>query len=169
MRGSDNYPITNFCLANGNATTSIDALLTTSHLGMMGGGDQSAGYLRRTNEYECYPPTVTGDPRAQIEIDGNDGDIVMISETVNLESYIYVGGGFGVPNRVILADSNIDASNTARVYVEVLTPGASYTSMSGTAYLLPESDGGAGPLAANAALLVMLGLRRYGAPRTFRC
>ena len=166
MRGSDNYPISNFCLANGDATTSIDAQLTTTHLGMMGGGDQSVGYLRKTNEYGCYPPTVTGDRHAQIEIDGNDGDMVIVSETVNLQSYILVGGGTGVPNRVILADSNINAFNTARVIVEVLTPGASYTSMSGTVYQLPESGGGAGPLAADAALLVLLVLRRSVGPRT---
>jgi hypothetical protein len=161
MRGSDDYPITNFCLANGDATTRIHALLTTTHVPMMpgGGGDQSLEYLRTTNE--CSAPTVIGDPSAQIEIDGNDGDLVLLSETVDLQSYIYVGGGFGLPNRVIYSNSDINAFNTARVIVEVLTPGASYTSLSGTVYELPESDGSAGSLAASAALLMLLGVRRH--------
>lgn len=159
--GSGDYPINNCLLANGDARTSIDTLLTTNHVPMMpgpGGGEQSAAYLRTTNE--CSAPTVSGDPNASIEIDGTDGDFVMISGTVDLQSYIYVGGGLGVPNRVTLAESNIDAFNTARVIVEVLTPGASYTSMSGTVYELPETDDTAGALAAGAALIVLFGLRR---------
>lgn len=166
MRGSDNYPIVNFCLANGDATTSIHALLTATHVPFFpgpGGGEQSLEYLRATNE--CSAPTVTGDPSAHFEIDGNDGDMVLLSETVDLQSYIYAGGGFGVVNRVILANSDINAFNTARVIVEVLTPGASYTSMSGAVYELPESGGSTGPLVASAALLMMFGLRIGPRPR----
>jgi len=160
--GSDNYPVTNFCLANGDATTSLGAVLSTTHLGV-GGGDQSVGYLRRTNE--CSAPVISGDPLSSIVIDGNDGDFVHVGQTLTIESYSYMGGGNGLPNRVIYANSYVDASNTAHVFVDVLTPGASFTSASGATYQVPESRGPAGQLA---ALLVVLGLRRSVGPRTQR-
>jgi hypothetical protein len=162
IRGSDNYPVTNFCLANGDATTSLSTVLSTTHLGI-GGGDQSVGYLRRTNE--CSAPVVTGDPLSFIVIDGHDGDFVHVGQTLSIESYAYMGGGNGLPNRVTYANSWVDASNTAEVFVDVLTPGASFTSASGATYQVPESSGPAGQLA---ALLVVLGLRRSVGPRTQR-
>lgn len=155
IRGTDNHPVTNFCLANGDATTSLNVVLSTTHLGMTGGGDQSVGYLRRTNE--CSAPVITGDPLSSIVIDGHDGDFVHVGQTVTIDSYSYMGGGFGLPNRVTYANSYVDASNTARLFVDVLTPGASFTSTSGATYQVPESSGPAGQLA---ALLVVLGLRR---------
>jgi hypothetical protein len=162
IRGSDNYPVTNFCLANGDATTSLSTVLSTTHLGI-GGGDQSVGYLRRTNE--CSAPVVTGDPLSFIVIDGHGGDFVHVGQTLSIESYAYMGGGNGLPNRVTYANSWVDASNTAEVFVDVLTPGASFTSASGATYQVPESSGPAGQLA---ALLVVLGLRRSVGPRTQR-
>lgn len=162
MFGSDKYPIADFCLANGDGTTGIAAFLDATHIpltpGGPGGGEQSASYLRRTNE--CTAPLESGDPRTVIQINGTDGDLVMLSQTLTLDSYVYAGGGFGLPNRVILSRSIINAANSAHTYVEVLTPGGSFTSASGSLYQVPESGNGAGTLSADAALLVVLGLRR---------
>lgn len=113
-------------------------MLSTSHLGI-GGGDQSVGYRRETNE--CSAPVITGDPFSSIVIDGNDGDFVHVGQTLTIESYSFMGGGNGVPNRVIYAEASVDASNTAQVFVDVLTPGASFTSASGATYQVPESSG----------------------------
>ncbi len=166
IRGSDNYPITNCFLANGDATTSFRVELNTTHIPGMpspGGGEQSVQYSRRTNE--CSAPLISGEPNSSIVIDGIDGDFVQVGQSFTIESYSYMGGGNGLPNRVIYANSWVDVSNTAELFVDVLTPGASFTSASGATYQVPESSGPAGQLA---ALLVVLGLRRSVGPRTQR-
>src|SRR5262245_56937572 len=68
IRGSDNYQVGDHCLANGDATTRLDAVLSANQ--------QSVEFSRQTNE--CSAPVVVGLRHDGIEIDGNDGDLVHI-------------------------------------------------------------------------------------------
>jgi hypothetical protein len=117
VRGSDNYPVTNCLLANGDATTRFGVELNTNHIPGMpspGGGEQSVQYSRRTNE--CSAPVISGEPFSSIVIDGIDGDFVQVGQSVNIESYSYIGGGNGFPNRAIYANAWVDASNTTDLF-----------------------------------------------------
>jgi hypothetical protein len=144
------------CLANGNATTHVDATLLAY---VVAGGNQgNVGYGRSTSE--CGAPQVTGTPIGSVTINATDGDTVRVSHVIGLITYSSMGGGIAAPNRALSSNAFLDASNTALVFVEVLTPGASYTSASGTVYPVPEAE--FADAAACFALLLALWLRRPG-------
>jgi len=144
------------CLANGDATTSIGANMVVS---VLGGDFGSVGYNRFTSE--CGPAQIIGSPTDTVTVTGSDGDAVTMGQVVTLTSYARLDGGPGTnPNRARAADALLDASSTALLYVEVLTPGASYTSASGTIYATPEVGDTAGGMAAFATLLAASRLRR---------
>ena len=94
-----------------------------------------------------------------------DGDTATIWHGITVDAYARADGGEGGvahPNRARTADALLDASSTAKLYVEVLTPGATYASASGTVYEVPEASAGAEATAALASLLVATRLRRRG-------
>jgi hypothetical protein len=146
----------NPCLANGDARTQVDAVLTVFILD--GGDEGSVGYDRFATE--CGAPQINGSPIDTVTVTGTDGDIVRVSQGVTLDSYARMDGGLGTnPNRARSADALLDASSTAHLYVEVLTPGASYASSSGTIYATPEIGASAAGVTAFAALAATRRLR----------
>ena len=145
------------CLANGDATTHLEAL--TSATALTSGGYGSATYARLTNE--CSGPIVTGSPIGTFTITADDAERVNFGQGVTLDVHAYMGAGLGTnPNRALAADALLDASSTAHLYVEVLTPGASYETGSGTVYETPETDAAASAGAALALLGAVARRRR---------
>jgi hypothetical protein len=149
------------CLANGQAHTQLNANLQVTTLTGTGGGLAQYGHIT----HSCNPPQTTGSPTRTLTVNVPDGDTATISHGITVDAYARADGGEGGvahPNRARTADALLDASNTAKVYVKVLTPGATYASASGTVYEVPEAGVGAGAAAALASLLAATGLRRLG-------
>ena len=77
--------------------------------------------------HSCNGRQVTGSPVAALALaDVPDGDTVSIGFDMPVDAYAIANGGEGGlahPNRVRSADALLDASNTAKLYVTVLTPG----------------------------------------------
>lgn len=140
------------CLANGHGRTQLDASLLVSTLDGTGGG--LSQYARDTQT--CQTPQIIGVATDTVVVNVPDGKTASIGAVLSVNAYARQDGGEGGlahPNRARSADALLDASSTAHLYVEVLTPGATYSSASGTIYEVPEVGAGAGAAAAVASLL----------------
>jgi MYXO-CTERM domain-containing protein len=149
------------CLANGHARTQVDATLAVTTFTGTGGGLAQYGHTT----HSCNAPVTIGAPTGTVTATATDGNVITFSQSLLVDAYARADGGEGGvahPNRARSADALVDASSTAKLYVEVLTPGATYTSASGTVYEVPEPRGGG--VAALAALLAT-GVRRRRSSR----
>jgi len=147
------------CLANGHGRTELEASLSVTSLDGTGGG--LSQYARDTQT--CQTPQIIGLPTDTLVVNVPDGKTARFYEVLSVTAYARQDGGEGGlahPNRVRSADALLDASNTAKLYVMVLTPGATYTSASGTTYEVPESGAQASAAAAILSLLATTRLRR---------
>lgn len=125
-----------------------------------------------TSEIEQYgysdtacvdPPQVIGSPAGTFPLTVNPGATVAVFQVITLLAAARADGGPGSPTRIFDSSALLDASSTARFFVEVLTPGASYTSASGTVYPTPEAQhGGAAAAVSALALLWRRRARRSG-------
>jgi hypothetical protein len=152
------------CLANGQATVLLNAsLIVFAPLAAVGDLTQFARFGSA-----CNPFQNTGSPVAGFTLNLHDGDLVNVGQNLVLDVSSSINGGLGPPsnpNRVLDAAVLLDASTTAKLFVQVLTPGASYTSASGTVYPVPEPGGALpAPVALAAALGLALRRRATSAP-----
>jgi hypothetical protein len=148
------------CLANAVASILLNATLTASG----SGGQSDLTQLGRFGN-ACQPVQDNGSPIDTITLTVLDGQTISVGQGLSVQVQARMDGGLGTPNRATSVLSLLDASNTARTYVEVLTPGASYTSASGTVYPTPEPGGAAGGIAALTGLAL---LARGGASQPSR-
>jgi len=132
---------------------------TTSNMGSE--AHASVGTLKGLTSAHSDSAGAYVDATDTVTVSGTDGDELTLAQAVTLDSHARQDGGLGLPtnpNRARSADALLDASNRALLYIEVLTPGASYTSASGTVYAVPEVA--ASDAAALASLLAACRLSR---------
>jgi hypothetical protein len=147
------------CLANGHARTELEASLLVSTNDGTGGG--LSQYARDTQT--CQTTAIIGAPQDTLVVNVPDGKTATVSGSLTVTAYARQDGGEGGlahPNRARSADALLDASSTAKLYVEVLTAGATYVSASGTIYAVPEAAASGATAAALASLLAARMRRR---------
>lgn len=121
----------------------------------------------------CLPLQGTGSPIRSVTLSLHTGDKINFNQVLQTQITAQTNGGLGLPtnpNRVLDASATLDASHSARLYIDVTTPGASYSAVSGTIYPAPE-PGSVSSLAAGFALLAarMRRSSRGRAPGRFAC
>jgi hypothetical protein len=141
------------CLSNGEARAQLDVGAAVAPLGG-GSGGGNVGYDR--TERECGAAQVTGTPGHTFNVVAHDGERVNFGQSMILNVTAVTGGGPGtIANRGLGAGALLDALSTSKFYIEVLSPGASYLSGSGTVYDTPEPNGAGSAVAAVAALAAL--------------
>lgn len=153
------------CLANGASTIRLNSSIGASSLFTSDFGVDSfsrAGSVGGVGS-GCVALHDTGSPYGSITLNLHVGDMVNFYQSLQTFAEIRLDGGLGAPtnpNRALEADSVLDASNTAKLYIDVLTPGASYTTASGTVYRTPEPSLALGLPAGILVLISLSGARR---------
>jgi hypothetical protein len=148
------------CLANGQATTHLEATLSATVVAPSLGDSGLVQYARSTQTKPCNPPIVVGSPTMSFTIVANTGDRVNIDQGLFIDVHAQNGAGPIVATRTLSADGVVDASSTGHLYVQVLTAGATYSSASGIVYEVPEADASSGIATALASLLAARMRRR---------
>lgn len=135
------------CLANASADVLLHASLVAS--GPRAGASGSAQFTRHGRVGAagggCLALGDTGSPFGVVVLDLQVGDQITIAHSLDVTSAVQLDGGLGSPTnpeRALAVSTLIDAYNTARLYIDVPTPGASYASASTTIYPSPEPEFG---------------------------
>jgi len=151
----DKPPPADPCKANARASTQLQAL--TSANAATSGSSASLSYV--VSHDPCLGSTTSGSPASSATIVGQDGEQVTVGAYVllHVDANIFGLTSPTFPESVHEALAEIDASHTSQFSIVPVTPGASYTSQSGTVYsTVPEADAEL-LAAAGAAALFALG------------